>query len=174
MKVIQLPSYYPYNHKIKLEGKESQILKSYIYRILTYKLIEIKKYLEENLKKGFISPSTTPYTLLILFTIKLNSRLHFYIDYYKLNTITKRNQYLIPLIKETLTRVISYKYLIKLDIIATFNKLRIYLESKDLTTFITFIGAYKYYILPFSLINRLVSYQYYINNILFKYLNDFI
>lgn len=147
--------------------------KSRIYRMLTYKLIETKKYLEKNLKRGFISSSTTSYTLPVLFTTKLNSRHRFYVDYRKLNTITKRNQYPIPLIKETLTRVIDCKYLIKLDIIAIFNKLRIYLESEDLTTFITSIEVYKYYILPFSLINRLVSYQYYINDVLFKYLNDF-
>lgn len=147
--------------------------KSRIYRMLTYKLIETKKYLEKNLKREFISSSTTSYTLPVLFTTKLNGRLRFYVDYRKLNTITKRNQYPIPLIKETLTRVIDCKYLIKLDIIAIFNKLRIYPESEDLTTFITSIEVYKYYILPFSLINRLVSYQYYINDVLFEYLNDF-
>jgi hypothetical protein len=32
---------------------------------------------------------------------------------------------------------------------------------------------YKYKVLPFRLINGLVTYQQYINNILFDYLNDF-
>ncbi len=43
----------------------------------------------------------------------------------------KRNRYLIFLIKETLARVINYKYFIKLNIIAIFNKLRIYLNSEE-------------------------------------------
>ena len=44
---------------------------------------------------------------------------------------------------------------------------------KDLTTFRTYYGSYKYKVLPFGLINRPATYQRYINNILFNYLNEF-
>ena len=61
----------------------------------------------------------------------------------------------------------------RLDIIAAFNKLRIYSNSKDFTTFITSLEIYKYRVLLFELINELVNYQQYMNDILFDYLNDF-
>ena len=61
----------------------------------------------------------------------------------------------------------------RLNIIAAFNKLRIYSDSEDFTTFITSLGVYKYRVLLFELINKLVNYQQYMNNILFDYLNDF-
>ena len=32
-----------------------------------YKLEKVKEYLDENLRKGFISPSNAPFTSLILF-----------------------------------------------------------------------------------------------------------
>ena len=64
-------------------------------------------------------------------------------------------------------------YLTRLDIIAAFNKLRIHPDSEDYTTFITSLGLYKYRVLPFGLTNRPVTYQQYMNNILFNYLNDF-
>ena len=44
---------------------------------------------------------------------------------------------------------------------------------EDLTMFCTRYGSYKYKILPFGLINRPATYQQYINNVLFNYLNKF-
>ena len=118
-----------------------------------YKLQKVKEYLEEYLKKGFIIPSQAPFTSLVLFTVKPDRGLRFYIDYRKLNTITKRNRYPIPLIDKVLGRVQGYKYLTRLDIITTFNKLRIHPESEDFTTFITSLGVYKYRVLLFGLTN---------------------
>ena len=48
---------------------------------------------------------------------------------------------------------------------------------KDLKKFIIFltrIGAFKYLVIPFSFYNRLISWQYLINNILFNFLYHFI
>jgi len=39
--------------------------------------------------------------------------------------------------------------------------------------FYTYYGSYKYKVLPFRLINGPATYQRYINNILFNYLNKF-
>ena len=44
---------------------------------------------------------------------------------------------------------------------------------KDLTTFCTRYRSYKYKVLPFSLCNSSASFQRYINDVLFDYLNDF-
>ena len=48
-----------------------------------------------------------------------------------------------------------------------------YLNNKDFITFVTFLKAYKYQMFLFKLINDLIIYQQYINDIFFKYLNDF-
>ena len=171
-KVKELPLYQLYNYKIKLEAGK-KLPQSCLYPISRFKLQKVKEYLDNNLKKGFISPSTAPYILLVLFVQKHNRSLRFCVDYRKLNTITIRNRYPIPLIEETLACIIRYKYLTKLDIIAVFNKLRMHPDSEDLTTFTTSFGAFKYYILPFGLTNRPASFQYYMNDTLFEYLNDF-
>jgi len=44
---------------------------------------------------------------------------------------------------------------------------------EDLIIFYTCYGSYKYKVLPFRLTNRLATYQQYINNVLFNYLNKF-
>jgi len=132
--------------------------KSKIYQMSTHKLLEIKKYLKKNLKKDFISSSSIFFAFLVLFVAKPNEKLRFYVNYRKLNALICRNQYSISLIKKTLTRVISYKYLIKLNIIVAFNKLRIHLNSENYITFVIFIRIYKYHVLFFDLINELTSY----------------
>jgi hypothetical protein len=47
------------------------------------------------------------------------------------------------------------------------------LSSKDLTTFRTRYSAYKYKVLLFGLTNGPATYQRYINNVLFDYLDVF-
>ena len=44
---------------------------------------------------------------------------------------------------------------------------------EDLTTFYTCYGSYKYKVLPFGLMNGPATYQRYINNVLFDYLDEF-
>ena len=46
-------------------------------------------------------------------------------DYRGLNDITKKDQYPLPLIKETLSGISKIKYFTKLDITAVFYKIRI-------------------------------------------------
>ena len=122
------------------------------------KLQKMKEYLEKNLKKEFISSSSIFYTSSVLFVVKLNESLRFCVNYRKLNVVTKRNQYLILLIEETLAQITDCKYFIKLNIIVVFNKLRMHLDSEDYIIFVTFINVYKYYVLSFNLINELFNY----------------
>ncbi len=48
-----------------------------------------------------------------------------------------------------------------------------HLDSKNYITFITALEAYKYKILSFKLINELIFFQQYMNDILWNFLNDF-
>ena len=62
------------------------------------KLLVLKKFLEENLKKGFIRLSTSFYASPVLFARKPGRGLRFYVDYRVLNTITVKNRYFLPLL----------------------------------------------------------------------------
>ena len=171
--IEKLLSHKAYNHKIELE-KNPRTIKSRIYSMSYHKLIKLKKYLNENLKKDFITVSSIIFIFPVLFATKFNNNLRFCVNYKKLNIITKRNKYPIPLIKKTLTKIIDFKYLTKLNIIVAFNKLRINPNSENLITFIISLNLYKYKILLFELINELVNYQHYMNDVLWNYINDFV
>ena len=162
-----------YDHKIEIDSDEP-LPKSQLYSMSQFKLQRMKEYLKKNLQKGFIISSNASYASLILFTQKSNDDLRFCVDYQKLNALTKKDQYLLPLINETLAQMTECKFITKFDIIAAFNKLCMNSESEDLMTFITLMKLYKYCVLPFDLMNRPASYQYYMNNILLPFLNDFV
>jgi len=71
----------------------------------SHKLQKIKKYLEENLKKKFITLSKASFASSILFIKKKDNSLHFCMNYQKLNALIKRDCYSILLIDEVLTRI---------------------------------------------------------------------
>ncbi len=171
-KTTQLSSHRSYDHKIELED-EDQSSRSRLYLMLNHKLQKIKKYLEENLKKKFIIFSKAFFTSSILFVKKKDDSLRFCMNYWKLNALIKRNCYSILLINEVLAQIQDSKYLTWLDIIVTFNKLRMSSKSENLTTFVTFFNVYKYRVMLFKLINKLASFQHYINDVLFDCLHKF-
>ena len=136
--------------------------------------MKTKKYLENNLKKKFIILNIAFYILSILFVVKFNESLCFYVDYCKLNVIIKRNQYSIFFIEKTLVRIISCKYLTKLNIIVAFNKLRMDSNNQNLIILVIFMKVYKYHILFFNFTNESTNYQHYMNDVFFEYFNNFI
>ncbi len=170
--INQLSSHHFYDHKIELIDEE-MLLRSRLYQMFNHKLQKIKKYLIEHLNKEFIFFSFASYVSLILFAEKKDESLHFCINYRKLNALIKRNHYSLSLINETFARIQESKYLTRLNIIVTFNKLHMHSDSEDLTIFITFFDSYKYHVMLFELINESTFYQHYMNDVLFKYLHQF-
>jgi hypothetical protein len=109
-----------------------------------------------------------------MFVKKLKGGIRLCIDYYLLNAITKKDRYLILLIKETMANIAGYRIITKLNIRKAFNKIRITTpEDKDLLTFCTPFNNYKPKVLQFGLTNSPATFQRFINNILFNYLNVF-
>ncbi len=171
-KTTQLPLHQSYDHKIELED-ESQSSRSWLYLMLSHKLQKVKKYLEKNLKKKFITLSKASFASSILFIEKKDDSLRFCVNYRKLNALTKRNHYSILLIDEVLAWIQGSKYLTQLNIIITFNKLCMSTESENLITFVTFFNVYKYKVMLFELINESTFFQHYINDVLFNCLHKF-
>jgi len=127
----------------------------------------------KNLDKGFVNTSQAPFVSPILFVKKPDSSLRFYIDFCKLNNLTRKDRYPLPLIDKTLARLARAKIYTRLDIRQAFYWIRIDPVSEELTTFQTRYRAYKCKVLPFGLTNRPVTYQQYMNDVLFDYLDVF-
>jgi hypothetical protein len=163
------------NHKIDLvdDAKPEDLGYSPLYKMSLEELTACKKYIEEHLKKGFIESSNAPWAAPILFARKHDGGLRFCVDYRKLNAITKKDRYPLPLIEETLARISKAKFFTKIDIRQAFHRVRITPGDEDLTTFRTRYGAYRYKVLPFGLTNGPSTFQRFINETMMGYLDDF-
>ncbi len=168
----KLSSHHLYDHKIELTS-DATSFRCRAYQMSFYKLQKVKKYLNKNLFKEFIISSKASYFSLVLFILKTNEDLRFCVDYQKLNAIIKRNCYSLLLIDKMINKIVDCKHLIQLNIISTFNKLRMHSDSENYTIFIIALEAYKSKMLTFELINDSVSFQQYINDVLWNFLNDF-
>jgi hypothetical protein len=89
----------------------------------------------ENLNKGFIINSSSPFASLVLFVKKANGSLRFYVNYWKLNSFTCNDLYPIPRIDELLNCMLKVKVFIKLNIRQAFNCIRIDPDLEKYTTF---------------------------------------
>ena len=113
------------------------------------------------------------YILSIFFAKKFKERWWFYINYYKLNKIIKKDYYLLLLIEEIIARLIRVKIFTKFNIQQIFYYIRLNKKIENLITFCMRYKLYKYKILLFKLCNKLALFQRFMNNALIKYLNDF-
>ncbi len=170
--VDKLSSHRSYDHKIELTNDVTSS-RCRAYWMSLYKLQKIKEYLNENLSKNFITSNKISYFSLVLFTLKINDDLCFCVDYQKLNVIIKRNRYSLSLIDEMIDKIVDCKHLTRLNIIFAFNKLRMHFDSENYTIFIIALEAYKSKILSFELTNDSISFQQYMNDVLWDFLNDF-
>jgi len=161
----KLPSHRFYNHKIKLIS-DSTLSRCWVYWMSFVKLLKVKKYLNENLSKKFITSSQTLYFFSVLFALKANKDFWFCVNYWKLNVIFKRNRYSLSLINEIIDKIVNCKHLTKLNIISAFNKLQMHFDSENYITFITALEAYKYKMLSFKLTNELIFFQQYMNDVI--------
>ena len=91
-----------------------------------------------------------------------------------MNTIAKKDRYLISFIKKILTQFKGTKYFTMIDIYQVFYQIKMFKDSKELTTFLTRFNVFKYLIILFGLCNGLVSWQHLINDILFDFLYYFV
>jgi len=162
-----------WNHKIKLVD-DKKLTKQFIYSLLTEKLNALWQYLKENMQKEFIRELQSSAEYSILFVLKSNESLRLCVNYKALNNITIKNSYSLSLIAELQNRLQSAQWFTKFNILEAFNWIWIKEENEWKTVFCTQLEHYEYLIMFFNLINASVTFQIFVNNILQRYLNQFI
>jgi hypothetical protein len=149
-KAEKLPLYRNYDHNIRLQKDKTPSFGP-LYPMFRNELIALKKWLKENLRKGFIRPSLLFAAFPVLFVKKADKGLHFCVDYQKLNNISVKNRYPLPLIKFFLNNLKEMKYFVKINIMFVFNNICIKKEQKYLIVFWTRFGLYEFLMMLFEL-----------------------
>ncbi len=167
-----LSSHQTHDHVIHLK-EDAQLSVFALYDMSRDEILELHRYLNENLSKDFIQVSRFQTIISVLFIKKLEEELCFCVNYWDLNAITVKNWYSLLLISETLNHLSQAKIFTKLNIISAFNRLQIKEEDEALIIFCTRFKLFKYLVMLFDLCNKSVLFQKYINNTLCKHLNKF-
>jgi hypothetical protein len=164
------------DHKIQLTMPTSSLKAgNHLYKHSEQELRAAKKYITENLHKGFIKASkNNPFTSPILMVKKPDGGLRFCVDYRTLNEITQKDPYPLPLIDEILPRLLKAKIMTKIDIRQAFHKIRLDPESEHLTAFRTRYGNFHYKVMPFGLTNGPATFQRYMNDLFIDMLDEFV
>ncbi|EED22559.1 gag/polymerase/env polyprotein, putative [Talaromyces stipitatus ATCC 10500] len=169
----KLPPHQPYNHKIELE-KPNELSYNPLYKMSRDELEAAQEYIIDNLNKGFLEPSSSPFAAPIIMASKPGGGLRFCVDYRKLNQLTKKDQYPLPLIDEVFERLSRARIFTKLDIRQGFHRIRMDPDSEEYTTFWCRYDTYKYKVMPFGLTNSPATFQRFVNNIFMDYLDRFL
>jgi hypothetical protein len=117
-------------------------------------LTEMDAFLEEALATGHIRQSKSPLRALVFFIKKKDGKLCFIQDYQALNAITKKNQYLLPLIDDLIHWLKNVCYFTKLDIHWGYNNVCIHEGNEWKATFRTNRGLFEPLVMYFSLTVR--------------------
>src|SRR5467141_3490055 len=106
---------------------DAQMFSTKVYPLAPVEQKQLDKFLKENLKSQCIHPSKLPLASPIFFIKKMDGSLHLVQDYHKLNALTIKNAYPLPLIPNILNTVsrAKAKYFTKLDIRWGYNNVRI-------------------------------------------------
>ena len=169
----KLPPHRPgVDHEIPLVPNSKPVYGS-IYNLSETELKALKEYIDNMVAKGFIRPSKSPFGSPVLFVIKPDGSLRLCVDYRKLNDITIKNRYALPLISELFDRLKNAKLYTRLDMADAYNQLRIAEGDEFKTAFRTRYGHFEYLVMPFGLTNAPASFQAYANDCLRDFLDIF-
>lgn len=168
-----LPPHRSYDHKIEvIPGNQLPYSKS--RPMSPTELRVVKRWLDDNLAKGFIRPSTSDVASPVLLAKKPGGGVRICVDYRGINNITLKNRYPLPLIRETLDAIANAKIFTKLDVIAAFNRVRVSEGYEWLTAFITRFGLYESLVTPFGLTGAPATFQHFVNDLLYDILDDYV
>ena len=87
-----------------------------IYSLSLVELTALQMFIDKNLTTGFIQPTSSSHTALVLFIKKKDRSLRLCVDYRGLNKLTKKDRYPLPLISDLLDSPSRAKIYTKIDL----------------------------------------------------------
>jgi hypothetical protein len=135
----QLPPSRQYDHYIPLVPGAIPV-NSRPYRYSPFHKNEIVKQVKALLEAGLIVPSVSPFASPVLL-VKKDGTWRFFVDYRKLNDLTIKNRFPMPLVEEILEELAGTQYFSSLDLTAGYHQIRIGVADEFKTAFKTHHGC---------------------------------
>ncbi|WVZ49541.1 hypothetical protein U9M48_000889 [Paspalum notatum var. saurae] len=160
--------------KIDLVPETAPVLRR-SYRMAQDELKELKTQLQEQLDKGFIRPSSSPWGCLALFVEKKDQGgKRLCVDYRPLNAVTIKNKYPLPHIDILFDQLAGAKVFSKFDLRSGYYQIKIREKDIPKTAFSTRYGLYEYLVMSFGLTNAPAFFMYMMNSVFMNELDKFV
>ena len=155
-----------------IDMKEGFVLrKGKVYLLSREEREEMREFIWEQLRKGYIWLSKSPQMVPVFFVGKKDKKKQMVQDYRYLNEWTIKNNYPLPLILDVLENIGTKKIFTKMDLRWGYNNVRIKKEDEWKVTFITPEGFFKPMVMFFGLKNSPATFQAMINELLRDLIN---
>uniref|UniRef100_A0A3B3HV01 Gypsy retrotransposon integrase-like protein 1 n=1 Tax=Oryzias latipes TaxID=8090 RepID=A0A3B3HV01_ORYLA len=172
-KASSLPPHRPYDCTINLlEG--APLPKGRLFNLSGPEKAAMESYIQEALTSGHIRPSSSPVGAGVFFVQKKDKSLRPCIDYRKLNQITIKDKYSLPLISSVFDSIQEARIFSKLDLRNAYHLVRIKEGDEWKTAFSTPLGHFEYLVMPFGLTNAPAVFQRLVNDVLRDFINRFV
>ena len=161
---------FPRDYKANIEllpGATPRMLKA--YRLTPKEREELESQIAKLLAKGWIRPSSSAWGAPVLFAPKSDGGLRMCVDYQMLNAATKKLNYPMPHVQESLDSFKGASVFTTLDLVAGFHQISVAEEDRHKTAFRTSDGLYEYTVMPMGLANAPAIFQRAMNNTLKAY-----
>ncbi len=134
----------------------------------------MEKYVHDSQVAGIIRPSSYPAGAGFFFVGNKDGSLHPCIDYRRLNDITVKNRYPLPLMSSAFELLQGVAIFTKLDLRNAYHLVRIREGDEWKTAFNTSTRHFEYLVMPFGLSNSPVVFQALVNDVLRDMIDRFV
>jgi len=166
----RMPTRKVWDHAIDVkEGFLPQ--KGKVYPLSREEKEEVREFVKEQLRKGYIWPSKSPQMALVFFVGKKDGKKRMVQDYRYLNEWTIKNNYPLPLISDVLENIGTKKLFTKMDLRWGFNNVRIKEGDEWKAAFTMLEGLFEPTVMFFGLTNFPATFQAMMNELLRDLIN---
>jgi hypothetical protein len=154
-----------WDHAITLKSDAPEAINCKVYPMTKTEEEALDVFLDEQLTKGYIRPSISPYASSFFFIKKKDGKLRLVQDYRTLNKWMVRNQYPLPLITALIRDLGGAHIYTKLDVRWGYNNVRIKEGDEYKAAFKTRRGLFEPTVMFFGLTNSPAMFQAMMNSI---------